>query len=365
MSNPRNNSKSVDVSICNGCYWQSMGNWRASSRLMRLKTMARGGFDFNCDNRYKWKIRVGKELCCKERTDIAVFQETKCKNLVDWWIHALCGNNNCGYIQRDAIGNSGGLLVVWDVGSFIADSATSCDDTKKIEMWNVLENILRSHDSAWVLCGDINEVRNQSDRLNCRFHLSRATHFNDFILRNNLVEIPLNGKRFTRISDDGTKFSKIDRFLVNDNFINLWRDLSVVALEHRESDHCQLLLRDKIIDFEPKPFKIFDEWLNKDGVEKVIKEAWEKLVCGVKKDCLFRDRLKNVKLNLKSWSRIEFGSLDSDISVLKNKACRLELLAESCTISEGDRACWLETRKSWIEKEKIKTGMLKQKARIW
>ncbi|XP_071715057.1 uncharacterized protein [Rutidosis leptorrhynchoides] len=245
---------------------------------MKLLSLNIRGFGVN--GKFGWV----KELCCKERPDIAVFQETKCKNLNDMWIHALWGNNNCGYIQRDAEGNSGGLLVVWDNCRFVADSASSNDyflairgkwygsgneaitvnvygphnDSKKIEMWSTLDNLLRSNDSAWVLCGDFNEVRSQSDRLNCSFHQSRANRFNDFILRNNLIEIPINGKRFTRISDDGTKFSKLDRFLVDDNFTKLWEDLSVIALDRRDSDHCPILLRDKVIDFGPKPFKIFD-----------------------------------------------------------------------------------------------------------
>ncbi|XP_071740251.1 uncharacterized protein [Rutidosis leptorrhynchoides] len=102
----------------------------------------------------------------------------------------------------------------------------------------------------------------------------------------------------------------------------------------------------------------------KDGVKKMILDAWENSVCGMKKDCVFRDRLNNVKNDLKCWSRNEFGSLDKKINFLKEKACRLELLAESGTISDADRTCWLETRKSWIEKERIKTGMMKKKAWI-
>ncbi|XP_071715058.1 uncharacterized protein [Rutidosis leptorrhynchoides] len=84
----------------------------------------------------------------------------------------------------------------------------------------------------------------------------------------------------------------------------------------------------------------------------------------MKKDCIFRDRLKNVKNDLRCWSKIEFGSLENEINLLKTKANRLELLAESGSISVSDRSCWMERRKSWFEKENIKSGMLKQKARI-
>ncbi|XP_071694333.1 uncharacterized protein [Rutidosis leptorrhynchoides] len=204
--------------------------------------------------------------------------------------------------NRDAIGISGGMLVVWDTSSFLVESAGGNEyflaiqgkwvssghetlianvygphnDEEKKLMWGSLDDLISKIDPTWVVCGDFNEVRCHSNILNCVFHPSRASRFNEFIARNNLIEIPINGKRFTRISDDGTKFSKLVRFLVNDKFISFWVDLSVVPLDCRDSDHCPLLLRDRVIDFGPKPFKIFDEWFKKDGVDKVILEAWNK-----------------------------------------------------------------------------------------
>ncbi|XP_071703896.1 uncharacterized protein [Rutidosis leptorrhynchoides] len=140
--------------------------------------------------------------------------------------------------------------------------------------------------------------------------------------------------------------------------------LGVVPIDRRESDHCPIMLRDRVIDFEPKPFKLFDEWFNKEGVDKVIMEAWGKPVSSSRKDCVFRDRLKNVKNDLKIWSKREFGNLEDEIIELKKSVAMLEDLAESGKIRDEDHARWLENRIRWVEKEKTKTGMLKQKARI-
>ncbi|XP_071694778.1 uncharacterized protein [Rutidosis leptorrhynchoides] len=219
-------------------------------------------------------------------------------------------------------------------------------------MWCALDNIIQKIESAWVVCGDFNEVRCHEDRLNSVFHPARASRFNEFILKNNLIEIPLLGKRFTRISDDGLKFSKLDRFLVNDKFAGLWVDLSVVPIDCRESDHCPIMLRDRVINFGPKPFKLFDEWFNKEGVDKVIMEAWAKPVSSSRKDCIFRDRLKNVKNEIKIWSKREFGNLEGEIIELKKCVAMLEDLAESGKISDEERARWLENRRRWVEKEK-------------
>ncbi|XP_071729190.1 uncharacterized protein [Rutidosis leptorrhynchoides] len=187
-----------------------------------------------------------KGLCLREKLDIAAFQETKCRKLDDLWVQQLWGNSDFGYIQKEATGNSGGMLVIWDTNRFKVSCAVGGDcflairgnwtgtrhdtalvnvfgphnDVRKRKMWDTLDNLIGGIDSRWVLCGDFNEVCEHTDRFNYDFHEARARRFNEFIIRNNLIEIPLKGRKFTRISDDGTKFSKLDRFLVSDNFLN-------------------------------------------------------------------------------------------------------------------------------------------------
>ncbi|XP_071694429.1 uncharacterized protein [Rutidosis leptorrhynchoides] len=295
---------------------------------------------FAVEGKFGWV----KSICYNEKPSIAVFQETKCHTLNDRWIQNLWGSNDCGFIQKEVRGNSGGLLVIWDTGCFEATEA-ACNDYflvvrgkwKSSGQESVIVNVYGPHDDY---------------------------RFNDFISRNNLIEIPISGKKFMRISDDGVKLSKLDRFLATDNFLHLWDDLSIVALDRRLSDHSPLILRDKFIDYGPKPFKVFDVWLDKDGVEKIIQDAWDVPIRFSRKDCNFRDRLKNVKSALKVWSASTFSSLDCEINELKRKAMEWELKAESSPLSDRDRGEWLDCRRKWIEKENIKANVLKQKARI-
>ncbi|XP_071704573.1 uncharacterized protein [Rutidosis leptorrhynchoides] len=231
-------------------------------------------------------------------------------------------------------------------------------------MWNMLENLIASNDAEWVICGDFNEVRDQSERLNCAFIGARAARFNSFIDRMQLIEIPLLGMKFTRISDNGMKLSKLDRFLVLENFMQTWGDLSVIALDRNTSDHCPIVLQNKNVDFGPKPFKIFDEWLEKVEVEHVMSEAWNKQVTRSRHDCIFRNKLKNVKKALRSWSKVQYDTLDTELDNAKKRAGELEKKAESQQLTETERDEWLNSRGIWLKKEREKAQMLKQKARI-
>ncbi|XP_071689021.1 uncharacterized protein [Rutidosis leptorrhynchoides] len=239
---------------------------------MILSVNVRG---FGVEGKFGWV----KGLCCVERPDIA----------------------------REVVGNSGGMLVIWDssrftvnnaignsyfiaiLGVWIGSGAESLivniygphNDKDKKEMWCCLDKLLSDVDYPCVLCGDFNEVRIHSDCMNCRFNQGRAQRFNEVIDRNRLIDIPINGKN------------------------------------RRESNHCPLVFRDKKIDFGPKPFKVFDEWLNRDGVDRIIVDAWNKNVRSARKDCVFRDKLKNVKGELRSWSKGEFGNIDVEIKNLR------------------------------------------------
>ncbi|XP_071718171.1 uncharacterized protein [Rutidosis leptorrhynchoides] len=329
-----------------------------------------------CGFGVKGKFGWVKNLCFSEKPDFVALQETRCKHLNDQWVGSLWGNDNFGFLQKEVVGKSGGMLLIWDTKLFSA-SSTLCsdyfltvrgkwvgsgkesiivniygphDDASKKVMWKSLDSIMSGIDVAWVLCGDFNEVRVESDRMNCEFNRRRAIRFNDFINRNNLIEIPINGRKFTRISDGGVKFSKLNRFLVSYLSLDLWKDLSVVPLDRRVSDHCPLILRDKIVDYGLKPFKVFNVWFQKEGVDSIIEGAWSKPVSSKRVDCIFCDKLKNIKFALKELSNKEFGNLDGEINVLKKKVDEWGKKAEACPLDNDERKIWLDTRKNWIQK---------------
>ncbi|XP_071727153.1 uncharacterized protein [Rutidosis leptorrhynchoides] len=161
--------------------------------------------------------------------------------------------------------------------------------------------------------------------------------------------------------------SKLDRFLVSSDFLSLWKDLKVVALDRRVSDYCPIILSDGDVNFGPKPFKIFDDWLSVDGIEEVIANSWKGSMEGQegnRKDCIFCNKLKRLKGDLREWSKSRFENLDIEIKNAKKAALDLELKAEAGNLSVADHENWIASRKTWLDKEKTKTGMLRQKARV-
>ncbi|XP_071712577.1 uncharacterized protein [Rutidosis leptorrhynchoides] len=269
------------------------------------------------DDRKDWI----QKLCRQEKPQVLALQETKCGEIEDKVIENFWGSENFKYIQKHAVGFSGGMLLVWNTDVFNVNQAIEGEffltikghwkgideeiafvnvygphnTAKKKLMWESLENLLNFKDMPWLLCGDFNEVRDLDERLNCDFNKPWSDMFNDFINKCCLIEIPLGGQKFTRISGDGLKFSKLDRFLISSKFHNIWPTLFANTLDRFTSDHCPIILRDRIIDFGPKPIRVFNAWLDDKGSVEVISNAWNLHVGGNRGDCILRNKLKNVK----------------------------------------------------------------------
>nr|GEW91790.1 reverse transcriptase domain, reverse transcriptase zinc-binding domain protein [Tanacetum cinerariifolium] len=153
--------------------------------------------------------------------------------------------------------------------------------------------------------------------------------FNTFINSSQLVEIPMGGQKFTRVSDDGLKFRKLDRFLVTEGFKSKQGNLAVVALDRKLFDHCPIVLKDLDVNFGLKPFRVFDIWLKEADTEEVVLRGWNKDVKSSRPDSMY-------------W----------------------ELEAESRNLDEVKMSNWIEARRLWLDKEREKISILRQKARV-
>ncbi|XP_071687812.1 uncharacterized protein [Rutidosis leptorrhynchoides] len=338
----------------------------------------------------KEKFNWVKSLIRFHNPDIFAIQESKRKRVTDFMIELLWGNKDFEYIFKPSVGQSGGLILIWDPSRFCVSGAVEKDfflgirgrwvgktgvsvilnvygphnDHLKHNFWESLENIMQVDIDDWVICGDFNEVRRRSERQNCEFIESRAKMFNDFINKANLIEIPLGGRKFTRISDDGLKYSKLDRFLVSETCYASWEGISACTLDRDCSDHCPIVLKDSDNDFGPKPTRVFNNWFEDGKSIDLIKDAWNVTIRTPRVDCIFRDKLKNVKTVLKEKCNPKYNALNAEIDLLHKEISDWENIIGTRDLTDAEITSWLDSKKKWFQKDKEKADILKQKARI-
>ncbi|GKG46231.1 hypothetical protein Tco_0501077, partial [Tanacetum coccineum] len=69
-------------------------------------------------------------------------------------------------------------------------------------------------------------------------------------------------------------------------------------------------------------------------------------------DSVFRDKLKNVKAELKKWSNDRFGSSKEKIEEYRKEAMMWELEGENRSLNEEEMSIWMEARQLSVEKKK-------------
>ncbi|GJR95889.1 transposon TX1, partial [Tanacetum coccineum] len=88
------------------------------------------------------------------------------------------------------------------------------------------------------------------------------------------------------------------------------------------------------------------------GIEQVVENAWKKSTRSRHPDCILRDKLKNVKDDIRKWSKERFGTTREKIKGHKKEAIRWELEVENSPLNESEKAIWLEARGYWLKRKR-------------
>jgi hypothetical protein len=134
-----------------------------------------------------------------------------------------------------------------------------CDGRAKQELWEALSvrlQVLRGEKIC--VCGDFNAVQCPEERMSLRggAYVNDVHLFSMFIDNNDLLDLPLCGRRFTWYKGDGTSMSMIDNFLFFEDWWLQWPNCIQVALLRGLSDHCPLQLSVDEENWGPRPVRM-------------------------------------------------------------------------------------------------------------
>ncbi|GJX28426.1 RNA-directed DNA polymerase, eukaryota [Tanacetum coccineum] len=314
--------------------------------------------------------------------------ETKMENMNLWCVKACWGNYTFDYAHSDSVGNSGGILCIWDPNSFQKDNVTVSDffiiirgtwlksgvkilmvavyaphdlRDKKI-LWDYLEYIINRWDGEVLIMGDFNEVRRKTERFGSVFNVQGADMFNTFIANAGLEEIPLGGSSFTWCHKSATKMSKLDRFLISENLFNSYPNICATSLDRFLSDHRPILLRESNHDYGPIPFRYFNHWTELDGFNKFVIDTWNSAPVETNAMRNVMQKFKFLKGKIREWLKI-YKSKNGGSGILKEELNRIDADIDKGLASDIIINRRMEVIKSIQYLDKIHVMDLAQKAK--
>lgn len=282
-------------------------------------------------------------------------QETKMETFSPKVIKSLWNDDNIEWLFSPSRGNSGGLLTMWKSdffhlcshninlnwialnGFFPAQNFNGaminiynpCDREERENIWDSISEFWHGINTPCLILGDFNEILHPLER-GSQWHLQQGIYnFKEFIQKLQLTEIVASNGWFTW--HRGRAKSKLDRLLVNPEWVSNFPALSVFVLKRGISDHCPLLIKENVNDWGPKPFRFYDMWLSHSGCMEIIKEVWIK-----NNSSSFGDKLKEAKKKLKEWNRLVFGNIDHQIHTLEERINVLDQCANERSLNDHE-----------------------------
>ncbi|KAJ9541443.1 hypothetical protein OSB04_027949 [Centaurea solstitialis] len=330
-----------------------------------------------------------KELLRKENCNVFGLQETKLESIDRKCLRQIWGHDNFDFAFGKSIGASGGTVLSWNSALFSPISLLNGDHycgaigswvgveqnlgflcvygpqphNQKQALWDNLKLLILSHKIIWVVLGDFNAVRSRDERRGTGFDPREASAFNDFIISSSLHDFQLGGRKFTRFSKDGSKLSKLDRFLVSQEFFSVWEDANVLVLVRKLSDHNPLVLKSGSCNFGPKPFKVFDSWLLIPSFELLVNNSWGGGDYRGTPDIILKNKIKSLRRELCRWAAQEREERSHKKKALLDKLEDWDRDAERGVLSENSCSIRENIHEELSKLEHREALDLKQKSR--
>ncbi|GKB13938.1 putative RNA-directed DNA polymerase, eukaryota, reverse transcriptase zinc-binding domain protein [Tanacetum coccineum] len=291
--------------------------------------------------------------------------ETKMLQVDLLMLRQVWGNTNFDFASSSARGQSGGILCLWNRLVFrksrilcnenyvVIDALWTPDDIQirwiavyapqnlscKIALWSMLANLIADWDGILMMMGDFNEVREAGERYGSIFKEKQADIFNEFINNSSLIEIPLDGFKFTWTDKWGSKMSKLDRFLVSESFFESFPHTSGVVLVKGIPDHRPILLRENVVDYGPTPFRFFHSWLEMEGFHNLVTSTWKNDgILEVNGLISFKKKLQNLKCVIREWIALKKADTYKLKKVYQEQVSFIDVkLDQGCTNEEDLR----------------------------
>ncbi|GKC60407.1 RNA-directed DNA polymerase, eukaryota, partial [Tanacetum coccineum] len=302
-----------------------------------------------------------RELNYKHKVSFLTLQETKMENISAMEAKILWGNSSFDHVFSEALGNSGGILCLWDPLMFRKDQHIISDNfvvlygtwvpnntkllivsvyapqsaTDKRLLWSYITGLLSRWNGEVLVTGDFNEVRFERERLGSVFNVHGANEFNSFISNAGLVEIQLEGYSFTWSHPSAAKMSKLDRFLVSEGFLSLFPHISALCLDKNLSDHRPILLREMVTDYGATPFRLYHSWFSFHGFDDMVRTAWNSFVLEDSNGMVrFKKKLQMLKKEIRSWVAVHKRKQSGRLIDIQEKLSGIDHILDQGGVSD-------------------------------
>ena len=152
-----------------------------------------------------------------------------------------------------------------------------------------------------------------------------------------LRDFPLTGGPFTWIGGlNSQAASRLDRFLILDQWEYHFSAITQSALPRLVSDHSPIVLKAGGFSSSKSPFRFENMWLKIDGFKDLVRSWWNGyFVEGYSSHCI-AEKLKALKKDLKKWNKEVVGNVSFNRAEAYSRLQRWEAKENEISLTPGD-----------------------------
>ncbi|XP_062114807.1 uncharacterized protein LOC133827202 [Humulus lupulus] len=261
-------------------------------------------------------------------------------------------------------------LEVWALGdkeSFLVTFVYALNDEGgRTRLWNDLVKIASGLRDAWLILGDFNDILSPEERVGKRTKSCKSSAFRDCVEGCKLEDVKFSGCFFTWNNKQGKEdriYSKIDRVMANQRWINRFPNAEAVFLTEGSFDHSPAMLSVyPEVQLGKKPFRFFRMWQNLDGFQQCL-NSWKIPILGTPMYQLV-SKLKRLKCELKELNKNGVGDIQAADRQANEAMMHWQQMLQSQPLNEEFIAKEQETRCKYQEVHKAYISFLHQKAKV-
>ncbi|XP_074288780.1 uncharacterized protein LOC141613937 [Silene latifolia] len=186
------------------------------------------------------------------------------------------------------------------------------EGSDRLDFWDKLRTFA-SHGAPWAIAGDFNTVISPDERLGAATKQEDMYAFVDCLSDYGMTDIHATGAYFTwtnKQDPNHRKYSRLDRFLVNKEWLDEFPDMNAHFHPEGIMDHTPCIVRNVRLDGRRSTsFKYFNMWGSASAFHETVKNTWSHQINGTKMFGVVK-KLKALKGDLKRLNRACFSDVE-------------------------------------------------------
>lgn len=218
-----------------------------------------------------------------------------------------------------------------------------------------------------VYLGDFNVTTSSEEKLGgMPFNMNKSFDFVSVIEACGLTDIGYNGQQYTwcnQRSEEARVWKRLDRAMVNDKWLELMPQTTILHLYSVGSDHLPLLIEIIAnVENNVRYFKFLHCWVHHEGFIDLVKACWDRPVNGDPMWTLHK-KIKRLTSTLSNWSKKEFGDI---FAIVKEYEEKIKIAEEEVILNniEESRTQLHYINAQYIKYLKLEESILKQKTQL-